>query len=536
MSAPAELLSVVSSYFIRHQPVVKVDVPMEVMAPISEVIKEQTAFQLGKALGCKLTSNTWGAAKWTCLSLCSASKFTFHFVANNTKSAVMNTVYIEGHPYRSALLCVSAGYATYCATSFLYKKIRSRRPKVVAAPVQEDPINGIPVEDVLGLDEEVEPLVPVKPQSDVKAWFSKTPANQVPLTVSYPSTSFSGESLIEGSEERDMQHRKGEVLIGVKDALIGKGCRLYNFLVFPEHVYTAAKSKSTRLMISNPNNQRHVFLDTEKMGNQVRLIALDVVAILLEESAWANLAIAKTNINPLAEKRSVSITGVMGRGTIGVLENNFAAGFGLTIYRASTTKGYSGALYVDGERALAMHLWGGASGNVGIAVGFLKLLLVGRARKNEGVDNDSSISWLVNTVYNGDRLRKGVKVERNQDEVRVFYNGLYHVIDNDDIRRGLNDTQIQALNYQGDGEAGHFLVCQSHGASSTVGSSEACQRGPDTTGMNKSCEPLKESLVSASQDTTSQNQDNKKKRALEEIQKFVNVMLDINQANTSPSQ
>lgn len=331
-------------------------------------------------------------------------------------------------------------------------------------------------------------------------------------------TAFRGESVVIGSNEMDSPHRQGELFIGQNDTVFGKGCRLYNHLVMPEHVLEACKTDSNGkkiVTLSNPKDVRLtkdftiVSMDGEEriseIGSSIANIATDLVCVSLPDQIWSQLGISKANVGFLDSGTSVSITGIYARGTIGVLTPCFTSGFGQVRYGSTTLKGYSGALYMQGTKAIAMHLWGGNS-NLGYAMDYIRCLvsrLPGAAVGESRHDVDHSAEWASSNWFTeDDKLRDGLKIKNSSlDEIEVYYQGKYYQMDREVLREKLTQKKWNALNYV-DRESGSFLL--NRGASPLLEDKQEFLNGQNTFGIVASSQPLKKSqdVLSKSQKKT----------------------------------
>lgn len=299
------------------------------------------------------------------------------------------------------------------------------------------------------------------------------------------------ESVIEGSKEIESPHRKGEVFIlNEKKEAVGKGFRLYDALIAPEHVIEAAKAIGGRVYIGSIKNGKTYDIT----GFDHILLYTDVLAIDLDMPIWADLGTAKISVGCLDKTALVTITGITGRGTTSRLENAPSLGFGIVRYHGTTRNGYSGALYANGEHALAMHMSGG-NANKGIAIDLIRALFKTHVKMVNGVeleaaDIDSSVKWAENEWF--DRkggLMKGVKAEmQGLDQVRVFYRGRYAVMEKE-ILKQLGD-RYNVLMYE-DAES-VFPMSPNYGALGRKTPVPVPRTGQSSNGILKSQERLPE--------------------------------------------
>nr|UGO57360.1 MAG: hypothetical protein 2 [Riboviria sp.] len=330
------------------------------------------------------------------------------------------------------------------------------------------------------------------------------------------ATTFRGESTVAGSNEIAASHRTGEVFIGEGDCIYGKGCRIYNWLVFPEHVKQSCKEKLTIAHPSGKASRTFNFQGDEReklsgIDGCFIDLATDVVCILLPDDIWSRLGIGKVNVGFIESGSNVTITGISGRGTIGVLSPSFANGFGMVRYGATTMAGYSGALYTSGNRAVGMHLWGG-SANIGMALDYIRCLVarlpgnpIGESQDN---DMDNSMKWADKMFFTeDDRLLDGIKVNNMAlDEIEVYHKGRYYRFDRESLSKKLSAKKWAALNYS-DHEAGAFLLRR--GASKNSKDVQESQSEQNIVGTSASSKPLGKSQAVKSQ---SQKRTEKMKR------------------------
>lgn len=262
------------------------------------------------------------------------------------------------------------------------------------------------------------------------------------------------ESYVENSLESPMSHHHSEILIcNSSKRAYGKGFRLFDVLVVPDHVVSVARE----------NGNGDIWITNAKKGDlknglQIKAddaipICADVVGYLLSISNWAVLGVKVARIATFTSPQIVSIVGVLGKGTTHTIRPAPKIAFGYVKYGGTTLPGYSGALYAAGNAAYAMHLAGG-NNNVGINIDYLRALVKNEmeiythAIEEAKTDNDWSLQWANDEWYEGDDLKPGVRVNyRSDDEITVEYQGRYHIMDSDKLREKLGKTKWSKLAY-----------------------------------------------------------------------------------------
>lgn len=161
------------------------------------------------------------------------------------------------------------------------------------------------------------------------------------------------------------------------DTFIGYATRISNTLAMPAHVYRAAV-RDHKLMVQTRTGK--VILVQPPLPSK---IVSDVVYFLLDQGAWARLAIPKAQPIDVAERPvPVNITGKEGTASGYATKSPVPH---LLSFNGSTLPGYSGALYVFNGAAYGMHLGIANNGNVGVAMESLqhevRRISSGEARK-----------------------------------------------------------------------------------------------------------------------------------------------------------
>lgn len=237
----------------------------------------------------------------------------------------------------------------------------------------------------------------------------------------------SSESMVHGSTPVLMAHREGEVIVFARnkqgvDLHIGKGCRINDYLVIPEHVMSDAQSLG-ELGVLNALKPGHVIL----VKDEFKVCLPDIVYVRLCNDDWSKLGTSIVTISRVARSQDASITGIDGKGTLGRL--TLTKDIGTLNYDATTQPGYSGALYASGRQAIGMHLSGGVT-NSGTAVGLIWAVI----KYYEKPNLESSEDWAWEIIKDG--IPAGLKVEAfGEDATRILYNGRYHIVEDDVLRK-----------------------------------------------------------------------------------------------------
>lgn len=266
------------------------------------------------------------------------------------------------------------------------------------------------------------------------------------------------ESYVENSLESPMSHHHSEVFVcNASKRAYGKGFRLFDVLVVPDHVISVAGENSDGFIwITNARKGDYNCGIRIKSEDAVSICA-DVVGYLLPAAGWATLGVKTVRIGTFTTPQIVTIVGVTGRGTTHTIRPAPKIAFGYVKYGGTTLPGYSGALYTSGNVAYAMHLAGG-NNNVGINIDYLRALVKVEMETyshvlNEASDSDWSLQWANDEWYEGDDLKPGVRVNyRGRDEITVEYQGRYHIMDTDKLREKLGKTKWSKLAYADEDE------------------------------------------------------------------------------------
>lgn len=302
------------------------------------------------------------------------------------------------------------------------------------------------------------------------------------------------ESIVQGSIEQPSEHRDWELMVlNSEEQATGKGVRIFEALVMPAHVFHAAGKV---VLVRSANGKDQYKLDIT-MHFRYDLES-DVIAMSLTAAEWSKLGAKKTNIGVFTTSVMVTITGVRGKGTSGRLTTPRGITFGNVRYDATTTNGYSGASYCNGGHAMAMHMCGNP--NMGIAMDYLRALVKFYMMSNlEGSDRDTSLDFANREFYDDDgEIKDGVTAQiYGYDDIRIKYQGQYHILDKNALRDKLGKKKYDALTYA-DKEA-VFHLSPSCGASKKSIPESVQQAKPGTSGTQSSSQPSQRSQGSSSQ-------------------------------------
>lgn len=277
-----------------------------------------------------------------------------------------------------------------------------------------------------------------------------------------------GESRVSGSEESQFSHKAGEVIICDEyDRGVGKGVRLGDILILPDHVLCAA------ITGSDQDGRRTIRVRSTKLLEAYDVpiddscvdIMADVVGVHLPSKVWSTLGVPKIKIGYLAKPETVTITGVVGLGTSARLANFFEAGFGRIRYAGTTAGGYSGAGYFSGGLCYGIHLSGGKY-NLGVALDYVRVLCKDRFQVDEAYyddvnddEPDTFGNFYNRHIKNGKRADT-LKVDRvDLDEVTFMADGKYFVTSKAKLKQGLGRKRYNAVVF-GDEEVGESLPLQ----------------------------------------------------------------------------
>lgn len=123
--------------------------------------------------------------------------------------------------------------------------------------------------------------------------------------------------------------------------------------------------------------------------------------------------------------------------TMGILEPD--EGFGLCVYRGSTTKGFSGAPYFVGNMIYGMHA-GGSAFNIGYEAAYLYMLA---ANKQESTED-----FIEKEIFELGKSYVWQRSPYNPDEARVNVDGKYFLVDLDKAKDWAAKKNSKRINYE----------------------------------------------------------------------------------------
>lgn len=332
---------------------------------------------------------------------------------------------------------------------------------------------------------------------DILSWlFGSRKPKKTQVELARATTGMVVESVVQGSVENPMSHRPWEVLIlNYNEEATGKGFRLFDYLIVPEHVVSTAKSFGDKVKIRGVSDNSIVYDITDKEGD---CIYSDVLCIHLDIDIWSRLTTSRVKIGYVDGSESASVVGVKGFGTTGRVRPSYNIDFASVSYDGTTLKGYSGATYSSGNLAYGMHLNGNP--NCGVAIDFLRALVKWQYMRNaESHDNDHSLKFARNEFLTKDGRRKaGVEVKPyGLDQVRIRSRGVYHIYEKDTLRE-LGDDSYNHLMYSEQESLPVFPQSPSYGASRKSAGISLPTEPISSAGISGSSVPLQDSQTAPS--------------------------------------
>lgn len=191
--------------------------------------------------------------------------------------------------------------------------------------------------------------------------YSKLRANYPRKGGCWVSGGRNPETRVEGSEERNTLEPPFAVRVAFRNkrgeyTMTGWGYRGdYNnktYLITAQHCLS---SEVSEIYLRKGDKFFPVSID------QYEILGNDAVLIPVPENVFSKLCVRKPKYGIVpAMGQAVSVLGLEGRGTTGLLENEKGRGsFGRVIYRGTTLGGYSGSPYYSGNVIYGMHTNGG---------------------------------------------------------------------------------------------------------------------------------------------------------------------------------
>lgn len=231
-------------------------------------------------------------------------------------------------------------------------------------------------------------------------WFARKLDLVAPDIRSYlPEMSMPGSSFI------NIRTHPGQFCFLRGTRVVGHGCRIGGRLVAPLHVTTIDG-----------------LIMRDALGKSYPSPSFDYLCTDVGYTDMpAGFSVPDTKVGPLTEGLA-SITGVEPHsGSVGVIK---PFGFDVSHYTGSTRAGMSGALYVLGGRAIAMHLGGTPTANIGVPLEYVRMQLDVLEYSPE-----SSDYLLLKKAMGAGKKKLMFRNIGDPDMVEVLYNGKYYRVD-----------------------------------------------------------------------------------------------------------
>nr|WQM60695.1 MAG: VP1 protein [Solemoviridae sp. 1] len=249
------------------------------------------------------------------------------------------------------------------------------------------------------------------------------------------SSPFTMESLVAGSREAAMALPKYQLKVGNIEGgqfnVFGSAVRVFDSIVMPAHVLQSALVDG---FVYVKGSQGAVALKEEDF----EVLDTDLTAIHLKEKQLSMIGAPIASIwERINEVRGefVSIVGVQGQGTVGALVHDPSC-FGKVLYKGTTLKGYSGALYAVGKQIAGMHAWGGQA-NGGYSMSYIKVKVVAMQK----LQTEDTEDFLHGLFRNKKLKRENVRFVGG-DLVEFRENGMYHRVDIDVWKRAVGSEEL----------------------------------------------------------------------------------------------
>lgn len=249
-------------------------------------------------------------------------------------------------------------------------------------------------------------------------------------TLASPSTdAVLLESPVAGSIESAMLPPKQQGLVSVWDGTqytnFGCAFRLNNWIIMPQHVYDgAATMGDDPVVVRKVGAVTHMVLT----GKEPTYLDTDIIAFKCSdaECSKSGLPISSVAHEPATNTTYVQIAGMAGKGTTGNVRFDPEV-FGKLLYAATTTTGYSGALYMRASKVVGIHTSGGCV-NAGYSAGYLLTLL----NREDRIRPEGSEEWLQDIFRN----RNEIFVHGgDMDEISVRYRGKFAMVERTKFER-----------------------------------------------------------------------------------------------------
>nr|QHA33887.1 hypothetical protein [Atrato Sobemo-like virus 2] len=239
-------------------------------------------------------------------------------------------------------------------------------------------------------------------------------------SVAFLNATTQMESVRAGSVEHTLGMPDAQVIVGsMKNGQFNAhGCavRLHDlYLVAPQHVLHSGS-------VLRGKQGAQVEYDNSK----IQCLETDFALIQLTHSQMSQLGVRKPRLaeNLRDTGDSVSITGVKEKGTVGTLFHDPNL-FGHVTYSGTTMGGYSGAAYMQGDRVIGFHVYGGQ-----VNGGFSASYIYAKLRKKMGIRNEDSADWLKSEFEMGHDIQYDYV---DHDEVYLKVNGRFVVVDSNSV-------------------------------------------------------------------------------------------------------
>lgn len=212
------------------------------------------------------------------------------------------------------------------------------------------------------------------------------------------------------------------------------------FLIVPEHVWAGTSddvhlhSRGVTCALSKAQ-----LPNTDGRERMVFTLDTDLLAVQVTDREVSSLKLKVTEINNGFVSSGVlaKIVGPQGRGSMGTIRSHPNT-FGYYTYEGSTVGGFSGAAYVVGNRAIAVHLSGG-SVNLGYSLRLAYLTLQYQLK----VRLEDSGDFLIRQFKDRKQRVWFDETWGHSDTVRLQVGGEYHIMDRSKVHDVLGDVELQ---------------------------------------------------------------------------------------------
>lgn len=251
-----------------------------------------------------------------------------------------------------------------------------------------------------------------------------------------PSKRFTPEAYVRGSEyitTEEIPSCQFFVYADDEDStFIGNGIWLKDWLIMPSHVLDAVKRLADRVAIVTARKEgdkiAYVHVDDfDYAGNE------DLVYTTYSQSLYSCLQLSKANV-PVIKYEVKGLPAVIAANGYKTYGNLQTPPDSVTTYKyqGSTKVGFSGAAYMWGKNALAMHL-GSYDFGVGLRLDYAASLITKHVTmRKESLDSETFLE-IVESISRD--ISRGEKIKFNStgpDEITFFYKGKYHFFEEGD--------------------------------------------------------------------------------------------------------